>query len=185
MAGKLNFLQYQNTKNIIMETSSQNQKLRKYTLHDSVIYTGFATYEDAVNYASSNGGDIVEVGFKDGNDNPELTNEGKLLENQLHYHVDAGPEYQFLHSAHPGFRDYADQLKQFKSNEIDKNSPEEKYMSNGEIEIAEDPIIVLKNNEFESVTSRERSKYLKQANVYEIGVKRPITADDESPKTVL
>ena len=49
-------------------------------------------------------------------------------------------------------------------------SPEEKYISNAEIEIAEDPIIVLKNGEFESVTSRERSKYLKHAKVYEIGV---------------
>lgn len=167
-------------KNIIMETSSQNQKLRQYTLSDSVIYTGFASYQDAENYASENGGNVVEVGFRDGNDNPELTSEGGLLENKSHYHVEAGPEYKFIHSADPGFRDYADQLQQFKSNEIDRNSPEEKYMSNGEIEIAEDPIIVLKNNEFESVTSRERSKYLKQANVYEIGVKQPLTDENKS-----
>ena len=41
-------------------------------------------------------------------------------------------------------------------------------------------INVLKNNEFESVTSRERSKYLKQANVYEIGVKQPLTDENKS-----
>lgn len=152
-----------------METSSQNEKLSKYTLDDKVIYTGFATFDDAQNFANSRGGEIVEVGFKDGNDNPQITNEAGLQDKKLHYLVDAGPEYQFIHSADAGFRDYADQLQQVKS-DLDKNSPEEKYISNAEIEIAEDPIIVLKNGEFESVTSRERSKYLKQANVYEIGV---------------
>ena len=80
--------------------------------------------------------DIVEVGFKDGNDNPQITSEAGLLAERLHYKVDAGPEYKFIHSADPGFREYADQLQEFKSEEIDKNSPEEKYMSNGEIEIA-------------------------------------------------
>ncbi len=161
-----------------METSSQDQKLRKYSTSDSVIHTGFATFQDAENFANENGGTLVEVGFKDGNDNPQITNEAGLLENRNHYSVNAGAEYKFIHSADPAFRDYADQLQQFKSNEIDKNSPEEKYMSNGEIEIAEDPIIVLKNDQFESVTSRERSKYLKQANVYEIGVERAATEED-------
>lgn len=161
-----------------METSSQDQKLRKYTLNDKVIHTGFASYDDAENYARENNGNVVEVGFKDGNDNPEITTEGGLLENRNHYAVNAGSEYKFIHSADPSFRDYADELQQFKSNELDKNSPEEKYMSNGEIEIAEDPIIVLKNDAFESVTSRERSKYLKHAKVYEIGVENALSSED-------
>lgn len=150
--------------------SSQNQKLRHYQLSDKDIFTGFASYEDAENYATEVGGEVKEIGFRDGNDNPEITSEGGLIESRLHYKVDAGPEYKFIHSADPGFREYADELQKIKSREIDKNSPEEKYMSNGEIEIAEDPIIVIYNGKFESVTSRERSKYLKQANVYEIGV---------------
>ena len=62
-------------------------------------------------------------------------------------------------------------MQKFDTNELKKLSPEEKYFSDGELEIAEDPIIVLKNDQFESVTSRERSKYLKLAKVYEIGVK--------------
>ena len=170
-------------KKYFMETtSSQNQKLRKYTLNDKVIFTGFASYQDAENYAAECSGNVVEVSFKDGNDNPELTNEGKLVENRSHYAVNAGPDYKFIHSADPAFREYADELQSFKSNEIDKNSPEEKYMSNGELEISEDPIIVLKNNQFESVTSRERSKYLKQANVYEIGVERPLENDEVKDK---
>lgn len=166
-----------------METSSQNQKLRKYTLSDKVIFTGFASFEDAENYAREKGGNLVEVAFKDGNDNPQITNEAGLMAKKSHYYVYAGEEYKFIHSADPTFREYADELQRFKSDEINQFSPEEKLMANGEIEIAEDPIIVLKNGAFESVTSRERSKYLKQANVYEIGVERAATEEDLAEKT--
>lgn len=154
--------------------SSENQKLREYTLEDKTIFTGFASFKDAEVFAQEKGGEVVEVGFRDGNDNPEITNEAGLKRDRLHYKVDAGPDYQFIHSADPGFREYADELQKFKSNQMDHNSPEEKFMSNGEVEIAEDPIIVLYQGEFESVTSRERSKYLKQSNVYEIGVQKPL-----------
>lgn len=152
-----------------METSDKNEKLRKYTLENKIIYTGFATFQDAENYAKTNNGKLLEVAFRDGNDNPVETNEAGLLENKKHFSVNAGPEYRFIHSSDPDFRDYADHLQEAKA-DLEKAPPEEKYITNAEIEIAEDPIIVLKNNEFESVTSRERSKYLKQANVYEIGV---------------
>lgn len=155
-----------------METFNE-EKLVKYEMDEKEIVVGFATFQDAENYAAQNLGDLVEVGFKDGNDNPQLTNEASLISQKLHYFVEAGPEYKFIHSADPSFRDYADQLQERKA-DLNDDSPEEKYISNAEIEIAEDPIIVLKNNEFESVTSRERSKYLKQANVYEIGVSKPL-----------
>ena len=155
-----------------METFNE-EKLVKYQMDEKEIVVGFATYQDAENYAAQNLGDLVEVGFKDGNDNPQLTNEASLISQKLHYFVEAGPEYRFIHSADPAFRDYADQLQERKA-DLDDDSPEEKYIANAEIEISEDPIIVLKNNEFESITSRERSKYLKQANVYEIGVSRPL-----------
>lgn len=152
-----------------METSSENEKLCKYQLGEDLIYTGFATIEDAEKFAQKKNGKVVEVGFKDGNDNPRITNDVGLVSKRIHYLVNAGPEYQFLHSNHPDFRKYADELQKMKS-EIRNDSPEEKYISNAEIEISEDPIIVLKNGQFESVTSRERSKYLKHAKVYEIGV---------------
>ena len=155
-----------------METFNE-EKLVKYQMDEKEIVVGFATYQDAENYAAQNLGDLVEVGFKDGNDNPQLTNEASLISQKLHYFVEAGPEYKFIHSADPAFRDYADQLQERKA-DLNDDSPEEKYIANAEIEISEDPIIVLKNNEFESITSRERSKYLKQANVYEIGVSRPL-----------
>jgi hypothetical protein len=38
-----------------------------------------------------------------------------------------------------------------------KTPPDERYFANFEIENIEDPIIVIKNDHFESVTSRERS----------------------------
>lgn len=152
-----------------MEMSSSNERLKKYELGNDVIYVGFASYEDAENYAREHNGELKEIGFTDGNDNPFFTNDGHLIENKQHYAVHAGAEYKFIHSSDSGFREYADELQKVKS-DLKGYSPEEKIMANGETEITEDPIIVLKNDQFESVTSRERSKYLKQANVYEIGV---------------
>jgi len=155
-----------------METNAENQKINKYDLEDQIIYTGFASFRDAEECADSKGGNLVEVAFKDGNDNPFTTDEAGLIEKKLHYVVNAGEEYQFIHSSDPGFRNYADELQKIKSN-LRGDAPDERYLANFELENAEDPIIVLKNGEFESVTSRERSKYLKNANVYEIAVSVP------------
>lgn len=152
-----------------MEKNAYNQKLNKYNLKNQIVYTGFSSYNDAEEHANKLGGTLVEVGFKDGNDNPDITNEARLIEKKLHFYVDAGPEYKFIHSSDPGFRKYADELQKIKANN-DKTSPEERYFANFEIETTEDPIIVIKNDQLQSVTSRERSKYLKHAKVYEIGV---------------
>lgn len=153
-----------------METNAFNQKLNKYELDNFLLYTGFSSFENAKECAAEKGGEVVEVGFKDGNDNPQITNEAGLVEKKLHYFVNAGPEYKFIHSSDPGFREYADELQKVKAS-LDKTTPEERYFASFEIENIEDPIIVIKNDHLESVTSRERSKYLKQANVYEIAVK--------------
>lgn len=154
-----------------MDTYNE-EKLVKYVVNGQQIKVGFATIEDAETYAAQHLGDLVEVAFIGGNDNPQLTAEVGLIKRRLHFFVDAGPEYKFVHSADPEFRKLAEELQQRKS-QLNKESFEEKYFSNGEIEIAEDPIIVLKNNEFESITSRERCKYLKNAKVYEVGVREP------------
>lgn len=155
-----------------METNAFNQKLNRYVLDNQIVYTGFSSYNDAEQCAQKKGGTLIEVGFKDGNDNPEICEEANLIEKKLHYYVDAGDEYKFIHSSDPGFRKYADELQKIKASN-DKTSPDERYLANFEIENTEDPIIVLKNNHLESVTSRERSKYLKHACVYEIGVAVP------------
>lgn len=152
-----------------METNTHNRKLNKYELEDQIVYTGFSSFDDAEKYAQDHQGSLVEVGFKDGNDNPQIITEAGLIEKKLHYYVDAGPEYKFIHSSDPGFKNYADELQKIKANQ-DKTSPEERYFANFELENTEDPIVVIKNDHLESVTSRERSKYLKHAKVYEIGV---------------
>ncbi|ROH97526.1 hypothetical protein [Chryseobacterium daecheongense] len=155
-----------------METNAYNQKLNRYVLNDQIIYTGFSSFKDAEECAQKKGGTLVEVAFKDGNDNPQITDEAGLIEKQLHYYVDAGEEYKFIHSSDPGFRKYADELQKIKAKQR-QDSPEERYFANFEIENVEDPIVIIKNDHFESVTSRERSKYLKHAKVYELGVSLP------------
>ncbi|MEA1851079.1 MULTISPECIES: hypothetical protein [Chryseobacterium] len=155
-----------------METNAFDQKLNRYELGDTIVYTGFSSYKDAEECAQKKNGELVEVGFKDGNDNPEIGNEANLLDKKLHYFVDAGDEYKFIHSSDPGFKKYADELQKIKAKLL-QSPPDERYLANFEIENTEDPIVVLKNDHFESVTSRERSKYLKHAKVYEIGVSVP------------
>jgi hypothetical protein len=155
-----------------METNAFNQKLNRYVLDDQIVYTGFSSFKDAEECAAKKEGNLVEVGFKDGNDNPEICDDAGLIEKKLHFFVDAGDEYKFIHSSDPGFRKYADELQKIKASN-DKTSPDERYFANFEIENIEDPIIVLKNDHLESVTSRERSKYLKHAKVYELGVSLP------------
>ncbi|WP_042722933.1 hypothetical protein [Flavobacterium sp. B17] len=152
-----------------METNAYEQKLNRYELEDKIVYTGFSSYNDAEGYAQKKNGELVEVGFKDGNDNPEICNEAHLLDKKLHFFVDAGGEYKFIHSSDPGFKKYADELQKIKA-KLQQSPPDERYIANFEIENTEDPIVVIKNDHFESVTSRERSKYLKHAKVYEIGV---------------
>lgn len=154
-----------------MEANEQNQKLNTYEMENQTIYTGFPSYNDAEMYAEKIGGTVVEVSFKDGNDNPQITTEAGLVEKKLHYYVYAGDEYKFIHSSDPGFKEYADDLQKLKA-KLMELPPDERYLANFEIENTEDPIIVLKNNQFESVTSRERSKYLKHADVYEIAVSK-------------
>ena len=155
-----------------METFDTNL-LVKYEMTNNIVMVGFPDFETAEHYAAQNNGKLVEVGFKDGNDNPTITDTHSLVENKAHFFVEAGPEYKFIHSSDPEFQDYAADLQKLDS-KLDGDSSAEKYISNGKIQIAEDPIIVLKNYEFESVTSRERAKYLKQAKVYQIGVSLPL-----------
>lgn len=154
---------------IIMETNAYDQKLNKYELDDQIVYTGFSSIKDAQEHADKIGGNLVEVGFKDGNDNPQITSEAGLIKKNLHYYVDAGDEYKFIHSSDPGFKQYADDLQKMQA-KMRGDAPDERYLANFEIENTEDPIVVIKNDKLESVTSRERSKYLKNAHVYEIGV---------------
>ncbi len=56
----------------IMETFN-SEKLSSYQIDHQKLVTGFATYADTEIYAAKFGGKVVEIGFTDGNDNPEIT----------------------------------------------------------------------------------------------------------------
>jgi deferrochelatase/peroxidase EfeB len=83
-------------------------------IRNQIVYTGFSSYKDAEQCAEKRR-NLVEVGFKDGNDNPEICKKPDLIEKKLHYYVDAGDEYKFIHSSDPGFRKYADELQKIKA----------------------------------------------------------------------
>lgn len=149
--------------------SDLNDKLNKYELEDRNIFTGFSNYNDAENFSIAENGTLAEIAFKNGNDNPEITDEAGLLENKNHFAAFAGPEYKFIHSGEPQFKEFAAHLME-KESDLKHEDIQEKYFAPGKLQMEEDPVIVLKNGEVESVTSRERAKYLKHAKVYQIGV---------------
>ncbi|WP_253297261.1 hypothetical protein [Chryseobacterium sp. PCH239] len=66
-----------------METNAYNQKLNRYVLNDQIVYTGFSSFKDAEECAHKKGGTLVEVVFRDGNDNPEITDEAGLIEKKF------------------------------------------------------------------------------------------------------
>ena len=51
-------------------------RLQKYEFENYTIVTNFEEYQDAVNYATENNGELLEVGFTDGADNPALNSDG-------------------------------------------------------------------------------------------------------------
>ena len=54
-------------------------RLQKYEFENYTIVTNFEEYQDAVNYATENNGELLEVGFTDGADNPALNSGGNLM----------------------------------------------------------------------------------------------------------
>lgn len=150
-------------------SSELKERLNKYELENQIIYTGFDSFDEAENFSIAENGKLEEIAFKSGNDNPEITSYKNLIEERNHFAADAGPEYKFLHSGDDQFQDFAGEVMD-KESDKDNESPEEKYFAPGRPQMKEDPVIVLKNGKVESVTSRERAKYLKQTNVYQIGV---------------
>lgn len=155
-----------------MEKENIIDRLSKYEYDDYNLYTDFKTVEEAQEFASENNGKVIEVGFLDGNDNPVEDDSQKLIEKHKVYKAYAGPDYKILFSSDEGFQDIADKLKD-RQTEITDKSFDEKYFSDADWQIKEDAVIVLHNGQVENVTSRERSKYLMHAKVYEVAVRIP------------
>lgn len=146
-------------------------RLQEYAYDDYKVVTNFETYEDAVQYANETGGEMLEVGFTDGSDNPMPDNTAKLMETKKPFRVGLDPMYEVIYSEDERFQQMAqDILVDMKKKENDV-APED-WIADQNIATG-DRIIVMRDGEVNTVTTRERIKFLMRGNVYEIGVKVP------------
>ena len=143
--------------------------LQKYELENYTIVTNFEEYQDAVNYATENNGELLEVGFTDGADNPALNSDGNLMASRKTFRVGLAPEYEVLYSDDPKFQEMAEVILEDMKQKENDVLPED-WLSDQNI-AAGDRIIIIKDGEVNTVTTRERIKFLMRGNVYEIAVK--------------
>ena len=152
------------------------ERLQNYTYDDYTVVTNFETYQDALNYADKYNGELIEVGFTDGSDNPMPNNDGNLIAEQKTFKVGLDPEYKVVYSYDEGFQEFAeDVLEEMKKLENDV-APED-WLADQNIATG-DRIIVMKNGEVNTVTTRERIKFLMRGNLYELAVKVVPTQED-------
>ena len=148
-----------------------NERLQKYEYDEYTVVTNFETYEDAVNYAAENQGELIEVGFTDGSDNPMPNTEGNLMADKRTFRVGLDPDYKVYYSSDEGFQEMAENiLEEMKKKENDV-APED-WIADQNIATG-DRIIVVKDGEVNTVTTRERIKFLMRGNLYELAVKVP------------
>lgn len=147
----------------------KERKLVEYVFDDYKIVINFETFEDAEAYAREKNGELIEVSFTDGNDNPRPDDGARLIETRKPWRVKLGDEYKVLYSEEEGFQEMAQQLLVEKKELQDEVAPED-WIADQNIATG-DRIIVLKDGEFEKVTTRERIKFLMRGDVYELGVK--------------
>lgn len=157
-----------------METENIVERLTKYEFETTNVYTGFRSVGEARKFAEERNGRLMEVGFLDGNDNPAEDDSQNLIAENKYYKAFAGPDYRILHSSDEGFQEVAEKLKERK-NELTEKSPDEKYISDSDHLLEEDPVIILFKDQVQEITSRERSKYLMHTKVYELAVSVPKT----------
>ena len=149
------------------------ERLQHYQFENYEVVTNFATYYDAETYAAEKNGELIEVGFTDGSDNPTLNSDAKLIADKKPFKVaiPGDSSYQILYSDSKGFQEWAEEiLKNKKILEADV-APED-WLSDQNVSPG-DKIIILKDGKLNTVTTRERIKFLMRGNVYEIAVKIP------------
>lgn len=147
------------------------ERLQKYEFDDYTVVTNFENFEDAEQYAAEKNGELLEVGFTDGADNPVPDDRGQLMTQRKPFRVQLDPDYTVLYSDDPRFDEMAEQIQtdmKLKEGEV---TPED-WISDQNLAPG-DHIIVIKDGEVNTVTTRERIKFLMRGNVYEIAVKVP------------
>jgi hypothetical protein len=154
------------------------ERLQKYQFENYTIVTNFEKYDDAEEYATENAGEILEVGFTDGADNPAINSDGNLIGSRKTFRVGLAPEYQVLYSDDPKFQEMAEVILEDMKQKENDILPED-WLSDQNIADG-DRIIIIKNGEVNTVTTRERIKFLMRGNVYEIAVKVANSEKDEA-----
>lgn len=148
-------------------------RLQEYRYDEYKVVTNFETFNDAVHYANEKGGELIEVGFTDGSDNPMPDSTAQLLEFRKAFRVGLDPMYTVIYSEDERFQELAQNiLVEMKEKENDM-APED-WLSDQNIAPG-DRIIILRDGAINTVTTRERIKFLMAGNLYEIAVKLPIT----------
>lgn len=153
-----------------MENENLVDRLNHYDFENSLLYTGFKSLEEAETFAKDKNGELLEIGFLDGNDNPVIDNSARLLENRQYFVAIGAPGYKIVHSNNEGFQELLEAWLK-RTQEIEGKSLEEQYISDSDHLIPEDGVFILHNGEIEKATSRERVRYFHHVKVYEIGVK--------------
>lgn len=152
-----------------------SERLQKYKYDDYTVVVNFETYEDAIEYHRTHGGELIEVGFKDGSDNPTPDASARLAEHHRAFAVELPSEYQVIYSDSEQFQELSeDVLYDMKEKENDM-APED-ILADQNIAPG-DRIVILKDGEVNTVTTRERIKYLMSAILYELAVKVPNTEE--------
>ncbi|RNA60494.1 hypothetical protein D1631_18565 [Chryseobacterium nematophagum] len=144
-------------------------RLQEYSFEDYKVITNFKTFEEAQAYASESNGELVEVGFTDQADNPLRDNSEHLIEKKIPFLVELPPEYTVIYSSNEAFQEWAAKVLEALKEKENDIAPED-WLSDQNI-APSDRIIILKNGELNTVTTRERIKYLMRGKVYEIAVK--------------
>ncbi|ACU07040.1 hypothetical protein FIC_00585 [Flavobacteriaceae bacterium 3519-10] len=149
----------------------KNERLQKYDYEEYTVVTNFETYDDVMAYAQEHNGEVTEVGFTDGSDNPMPNTDGNLMAEGRTFKVGLDKEYKVYYAQDAEFQTMAeDMLEKMKKKEND-DSPED-WLADQNIAPG-DRIIIVKDGEVNTVTTRERIKFLMRGSLYELAVKVP------------
>ena len=148
---------------------SNEEKLQTYEYPDYNVVMNFESFDSVISYAQEHNGEIIEVGFLDGTDTLTETSDANLIQNKCLFSVAIGPEYEVVFSDDERFQEYADtvlkDMKLFENDIAPEDWIADQNLAQG------DRIIILKNGEINTVSTKERIKYLMRGNVYEVAVK--------------
>ncbi|ODM51336.1 hypothetical protein [Elizabethkingia meningoseptica] len=149
------------------------KKLQEYKLDDYKLVLNFATFVDAESFAKEHSGSLIEVGFTDGADNPLPDNTAKLIESRVVFKVGLPAGYEVLYSHDEKFQELAENILEAMKEKESDVAPED-WLADQNI-APDDRIIVLRDGSINTITTRERIKFLMRGNLYEVAVKLPIT----------